>query len=197
MKRNIAAIVLAAGSSSRMGEPKQLLRVGASTLLRRTLEQALASDAAFTVVVLGAQAHAIRRELEQLAIALIENARWSEGIGSSISAGVEAAKDCEAVVIIACDQPHLSAATINRLIAEHESSGKPIVASAYSDTLGVPALFAREFFDELRQLAPDEGAKRLLHEHRHAVAAVSFAEGAVDLDTPADYERFVAKRGSR
>ncbi len=173
-----------------MGEPKQLLRVGASTLVRHTAEQAIAADVAKTIVVLGAEAEAVRAELRDLPVELIENARWSEGMGRSIAAGVESATDCAAVVILTCDQPHVSAAIINRLIAEQEATGKPIVASAYGGTLGVPALFAREFFEALRQLAPNEGAKRLFVEHRKSVSSVDFAEGAVDLDTPPDYERF-------
>lgn len=173
-----------------MGKPKQLLPVGDSTLLRRIVDEAIASDVASTVVVLGAAANALRRELERLPIALLENARWSEGIGTSIAAGVEAAQDADAVIILTCDQPHVSATTINRLIAEHDATGQPIVACAYSDTVGVPALFGRELFARLRQLAPDEGAKRLLGGYRDATATIDFAEGAVDLDTPDDYERF-------
>lgn len=191
MKRKVAAIVLAAGSSRRMGRAKQLLPIRSSTLARRIVEQALASHVVATVVVLGAEADAIRESLAELPISFVENPRWAEGLGTSISAGLAAVQDCDAAVILACDQPHVSAATINRLIAEHEATGRPIVASAYSDTLGVPALFAREVFDELLELAPEEGAKRLLQEHRDSVAAVDFPEGAVDLDTPADYQRFL------
>jgi molybdenum cofactor cytidylyltransferase len=190
LKRNIAALILAAGSSSRMGEPKQMLRFGSSTLLRHIVEEALASDAASTLVVIGAEADAIRREVDQR-VAIVENARWSEGIGTSISAGVEAANDFDAVVILTCDQPHVSAATINCLIAEHESGGKPMVACAYGNTLGVPALFARELFAKLRRLPADEGAKRLLFQDRECVGTIEFGEGAVDLDTAMDYARFL------
>ena len=191
MKRNIAVVVLAAGSSSRMGEPKQLLPLASTTLLRRIVDQALVSDAKMTIVVLGAHGSAIRRELDALPISIIENVRWSGGIGTSIAAGIKAAGDSDAAVIITCDQPHVSAATINRLIAEHDSTGKPIIASAYSNTLGVPAFFAREFFARLQQLPADEGAKRLFHQHRASVATIDFAEGAFDLDTRADYDRFL------
>jgi len=189
LKRNIAALVLAAGSSTRMGSAKQLLQLGDSTLLRHSVQQARASNVTRTIVVLGAEADGARGELTD--VATIENPRWSEGIGTSISAGVAAAMECDAVVILVCDQPHVSTALINRLIDEHTVSRKPIVASRYSDTVGVPALFAREFFDALQQLAPDEGAKRLLHQHRESVAAVDFPKGAIDLDTPQDYERFL------
>ncbi len=187
----IAAVVLAAGSSSRMGEPKQLLRIGAQSLVRRIVEEAVASHVSKTIVVIGSEAGAVRAELSALPISLIENPRWSEGIGTSIAAGVEAANGCDAVVILACDQPDVSAATINSLVAEHHRTQKPIIASAYSDTLGIPALFAREYFAALRELPPEEGAKRVILAHPASVAAVAFAAGAVDLDTRADYARFL------
>ena len=142
--------------------------------------------------MLGAEAERIRAELSDIAVSFVENARWAEGIGTSIAAGVAAVSHWDGIVILACDQPHVSAATINQLIAKHEASGQPIVAASYSETLGVPAFFAREYFSELQQLAPDEGAKRLLLQHCDSIATLEFNEGAVDLDTPGDYERFLA-----
>ena len=177
-----------------MGRPKQLLRLGSRTLLRRTAEEAIASQAGATLVVIGADANLVRNELHGLHVTCVENQRWREGIGTSVSAGVErVARDgspFDAAVLLTCDQPHVSAATIDRLIAEHESSAKPLVASAYAGTLGVPALFTRAYFDALLRLPGDNGAKDILLRHRDDVAVVEFAAGAVDLDTPADYDRF-------
>ncbi|MFN2475069.1 MAG: NTP transferase domain-containing protein, partial [Chthoniobacterales bacterium] len=188
MKPKIAALVLAAGSSSRMRKPKQLLRVGSRSLLRRSAEAATASDVTATVIVIGAEAQAMRKELEGLPLKILENARWTEGVGTSISAGInwlaDQSEPVEGVVIMVCDQPHVSAATINRLIATHSVTGKSIVASGYSGTLGVPALFAREHFDHLKSLPPERGAKRLILSHRETVAVVKFEDGAVDLDRP-------------
>ena len=194
MKRNIAAVVLAAGSSSRMGTAKQLLRVGSRTLLRRSVEEATAAGVGGTFVVVGADAERMRNELRDLPVTLIDNARWPDGIGTSVSAAASLIArqqpEFDALLLMTCDQPHVSAATIERLIAEHQASGKPIAASGYAGTIGVPALFSRAYFDALAQLPSDKGAKDILLRHRDEVAVVEFEPAAVDLDTPADYERF-------
>ena len=200
MKRNIAAVVLAAGSSRRMGTPKQLLRIGSGTLLRRSVEQAIASSVRATFAVIGVNAEQMRDELRQLPMRLVENARFAEGIGTSICAAIETIEretpPFDAVVLLTCDQPNVSAASIDRLIAEHARSGAQLVASAYAETLGVPALFAREYFGALRELPPDKGAKEILMRHRRQVVPVPFEPAAVDLDTPADYEKFTRGRGA-
>ena len=200
MKRNIAAVVLAAGSSSRMGRPKQLLRVGADTLLRHSVEQAIASSVCATFVVIGANAQQMRDELRELPAALVENARFAEGMGTSISAAIQAIErepsPFDAVVLLTCDQPNVSAESIDELIAEHARSAAPLVASAYAGTLGVPALFARDYFSALRELPPETGAKEILMRHRDDVVAVQFEPAAVDIDTPADYEQFTRGSGA-
>ena len=195
MKRNIAAIVLAAGSSSRMGTPKQLLRVGSSTLLRHSVEQAIASNVRATFVVTGAEAERMRNEIEDLPVVLIENPRFAEGIGTSISTAI-AAIECEApafeaVVLLTCDQLHVLASTIDRLITEHEATAAALVAAAYADTIGIPALFAREYFGALRELRSNRGAKEILMRHRDEVVSFEFEAAAVDVDTPGDYERLL------
>ena len=193
MKRNIAAIILAAGPSSRMGAPKQLLRLGSRTLLRRSVEEALASTVSATFVVLGSDAEMMSNEVGDLPVVLVQNCRWPEGIGTSVSAGIARIENhqppFDAAVLMTCDQPHVSAATIDRLIEGHQSSAKPLVASSYAGTLGVPALFARQYFEALLQLPGGNGAKEILLRHRDEVAAIEFEAGALDLDTPADYER--------
>ena len=115
-------------------------------------------------------------------------------MGASISSAVRVVAqqqpDYDAVLLMTCDQPHVSSATIDRLIAEYQASGKAIAASGYVGTIGVPAVFGRAYFAALAQLQPDKGAKEILLRHREDVAVVEFEPGAVDLDTPADYERF-------
>ena len=200
MKHNIAAIVLAAGSSSRMGTPKQLLRVGSGTLLRQSVEQAMASSVRATYVVIGAHAQQMRDELRQLQVSLVENVRFADGIGTSITAAIRAIElepsSFDAVVLLTCDQPNVSAASINALIEEHARSAAPLVASAYAGTLGVPALFARQYFSALRELPPDKGAKEILMRHGDRVVPVRFEPAAADVDTPADYEKFTRERGA-
>lgn len=183
-----------------MGSPKQLLRVGPSTLLRRSVEQAIASSVRDTFVVIGANAEQMREELRGLPVRLVENERFAEGIGTSISAAIQTIERelpaFDAVVLLTCDQPNVSVATIDELIAEHTRSGAALVASAYAETLGVPALFARDYFSVLSELPPDRGAKEILMQHPDEVVAVSSEPAAVDLDTPADYERFTRERGA-
>lgn len=136
----------------------------------------------------------MRVELSDLSVTIIENTGWAAGIGTSIATAarliMQQQPEFTGVVLMTCDQPHVSAATIDRLIAAHEASAKPIAASAYAGTIGVPAVFSRAYFDELAQLRPDKGAKDILLRHPEDVAVVEFEPASVDLDRPADYERF-------
>ena len=183
----VAAIVLAAGGSTRLGQPKQLLEFRGQPLVKRVVEAALAAGCAPVVVVVGEQAAAIRATLRDLPSEIVPNENWREGIGSSIRAGVMALPDCDGFVIAACDQPFVSSELIGKLIRKHHESGQSIVASAYSGTRGVPAFFARRHREELLALPNDQGAKALLARHPAEVATVDFSQGGIDIDTPANY----------
>jgi molybdenum cofactor cytidylyltransferase len=97
--------------------------------------------------------------------------------------------DLETVVIAACDQPFVESSTIAALIAARERTGKPIVASSYANTLGIPALFGRSCFDALLALPDESGAKAIIESQPNDVASIEFPNGAIDIDTPADFER--------
>ncbi len=182
----VAAIVLAAGGSSRLGQPKQLLLFHGESLIRRVVRAAQEARCAPIVVVVGRDREMIARELKDVPVILTPNDRWERGLGTSIRVGVEALPTAaEAVVILACDQPHVDAALLRRLLETHARTGKPIVASGYAETRGIPALFAAAYFTKLRALAEDEGAKKLLHEPNR-VATVPFPAGELDIDTPED-----------
>jgi len=185
----IGAVVLAAGSSSRLGQPKQLLLYQGQTLVRRAAGAALGAGCAPVAVVVGSERTKIADSLHDLEVIILPNESWRRGIGTSIRAGADALKDCDALIILACDQPHVGATLIRQLAARHHETQKPIVASAYAGTLGVPALFARSCFEELFLLGDDEGAKILFSARPNEVAQVDFPEGAVDLDTPGDWAR--------
>jgi molybdenum cofactor cytidylyltransferase len=186
--------VLAAGGSSRLGTPKQLVRWRGRTLLRRAAETALAGAVGPVVVVLGAEAPALRAELDGLAVHVAVNRRWRVGLASSLRAGLRAAMAASgrggpaAVLFVTCDQPYVTPSLLRRL-AQRFRRGAPIVASAYAGTLGVPALFGRACFREILSLEGDMGAKRLLAHHRDDVALVRFARGATDVDRPSDIRK--------
>lgn len=198
---HVAAVILAAGASTRMGAPKQLLRFDGITLLRRTVHAALESSALTRLVVIGAHAALVQAEFAGLPVEPVINANWQQGIGTSIRAAVDAllarpGPRIDAALMMVCDQPHISGEILDRLIEERARSGAAIVASAYAGTAGVPALFSRECFPELLALPPETGARQLLRGFRGrsavAVATVRFDAGSIDLDTPADLARFAA-----
>ena len=193
-------ILLAAGASSRMGKPKQLLEYQGSPLIVRAVNAALASPAWPVVVVLGANAALLRPLLARLPVLIAENTRWPEGMASSLQTGLAQldrfSLSLDGALISVVDQPHFSAAVIAKLFAGL-TPGKTLASARYAGRLGVPALFSRSHFGELRALQGAEGAREILAAHRNEVAAVDFPELAIDLDTPSDYESLLAQKPSR
>src|ERR1041384_940582 len=124
----IGIIVLAAGASSRMGSPKQLLPFRGQTLIRRAAEAALASSCDRVAVVIGSHASQMRRELEDLPVSVVENQNWQTGMSSSIRAGLDDlhVDDLDGALIMLCDQPFVTADILNNLVATHHKTGKPI-----------------------------------------------------------------------
>ena len=189
----IGAIVLAAGGSSRLGVPKQLLEFHGETLVRRATKAALESVCDRVVVVIGNHAQNIRQEIDDLPVALIENENWQSGISSSIRAGLEKLSSQGGIVITLCDQPFVTAALLTELISTHCKTRRPIVASTYGTTRGVPAFFAAELFNELLSLTKDEGARRIIASHPERVATVNFPQGVIDIDTAEDRKRLMSQ----
>jgi molybdenum cofactor cytidylyltransferase len=189
--RSVAAVILAAGASSRYGRPKQLLHYRGRSLLRRAAEAVAGSRCCPIVVILGASATACANELRGLPVHPTESAVWMEGMGGSLRTGIETvcalAPGAAAAVVTLCDQPHVSSQIIDALVQRHRESGAPVVASAYAGTLGVPALFDRSLFGELLALRGDGGARRIIERFRRGVEAVPFPAGIVDIDTPQDF----------
>lgn len=188
----VGAIVLAAGGSARFGQPKQLLEFRGRLLVRRIAEAVLTAGCSPAVAVVGRDGEAVAAALQSLAVELLLNENWKDGVGSSIRVGVAALSDCDAIVIAACDQPHVDAELIRRLIQTQEETHRPIVASAYSGTCGVPALFTRRYRDKLLALPNEHGAKAIINRHSDEVVTVDFPGGAIDIDTPADYRALQA-----
>jgi len=191
---DVGLVLLAAGRSQRMGSPKQLLDVGGSPMLRRAAQSALASRCRPVVVVCGASAATVSRAVADLDVQVVRNADWEQGIGTSIRCGIEAISmsDVDAVVLALADQPLLTAGAFDRLVGTWRSTGVPIVASEYGDTLGVPALFDRSFFADLLALPPDQGCKVLvMRQPAAALGRCPCPEAEIDIDTPDEYARLL------
>ncbi|WP_019949653.1 nucleotidyltransferase family protein [Hymenobacter aerophilus] len=196
-----AIILLAAGASSRLGRPKQLLTYQGQTLLRRAAETAVAAAAGAPVVMVsGAQHEALLPELAGLPLVVEPCPNWAAGPGASIKCGLRLLETlCAAwteVVVMLCDQPHVTPALLRQLTDTRAATGRAIVASRYADTLGVPVLFGLEALPLLRQLPDAAGAGPLLRQHPALVAAVPFPAGAIDVDTEAQYAALLANNAS-
>ena len=184
------AVILAAGASTRMGAPKQLLEHRGRPLVVHAAEAALASSAWPVVVVLGANAEKIRPALAR-PVLVAENPAWSEGMASSLRAGLttlrQFSRALDGTVLALCDQPAFSAEIVAQLVAAHHATGRSIVAARYGGHPGAPALFLREHFSALAALTGEEGARTLINSDPSRVATVDLPALALDLDTPADY----------
>lgn len=191
----IGIILLAAGSSSRMGQSKQLLEIGGEQLLLKSTQVALQSIAEKVIVVLGANESAHRKVIEQLPCEIIVNEDWQLGMGSSLKKGLAEllliAPKLEAVLVMVCDQPLLTSEHLNQIIKKFKLAKSQIVASYYSGSAGVPALFDKSLFEKLLKVEDHAGAKKIIRQHKEVVQTIDFAQGAIDLDTPEDYQTFI------
>jgi len=196
--RDVGAVILAAGASSRFGQPKQLLSFQGESLLRRAVRSALEAGCACVTVVAGEARDRIEIELLGTPAVVAENWEWQRGLGTSVRCGLRhllgSRPEIEAVVLLVCDQPFLDAGVIAALIARQQSSGKPIVASSYAGTFGIPALFHHTCFESLLALPDDSGAKMLIESRSGDVAQIEFEKGAIDIDTPDDFEQVRTER---
>lgn len=195
----VGLIILAAGASTRLGTPKQLLTYGGQSLLFRATKTALASICQPVVIVLGAYAEPLKQEVKDLPVEVVENPNWTEGMSSSIRTGITAinhfSDKIDAAILMLCDQPFVSVDIINNLVETYRVTNQLIIASEYSESLGVPALFSRSLFAELLILKGAEGAKRVITKYSNKVDKIAFSDGAVDIDTPHDYQEFLAMIG--
>jgi molybdenum cofactor cytidylyltransferase len=190
---HVAAVVLAAGASTRLGAAKQLVEFRGVPLVRRAAEAAIAADANPVIVVLGARATEVAGALLDLAGVHLElNERWRDGLASSLVAGVSAVTRldarCDGVLIIAADQPLVDDVAL-RLLVDAFRAGARIVAAAYSGTIGVPAIVGRERFESLLELGGDAGAGSWLRGRIDEVRSVPMPNAEMDIDGAEDVAR--------
>ena len=191
-RRKVGGVLLAAGSSSRLGEPKQLLHYDGRPLITRAAETILSADISPLVIVIGAHAEKIRPVLDGLSVVIVENKSWAEGMGSSLRTGIamleSIAPALDAALIALCDQPHFSRASIDALRAALTGS-RSIAATRHGESAGVPALFCRDYFPALRALTGTQGARNLIAANPAHVACIDLPELAIDIDTATDWAR--------
>ena len=187
-----AAIVLAAGASTRLGQPKQLLQMNGESLLHRTIRAAEEAGCAPIFVVLGFEAERMQRETADLEVRVVINQEWQSGMGSSLRSGMEAlmkeSQLPQKVVLLLSDQPMLSNKILLSLVKKSAETNSLIVASSYTGRLGVPAAFRKELYPDLQKVEGDKGAREVIQLYRDQTASIDFPEGAVDIDTVQDLE---------
>jgi molybdenum cofactor cytidylyltransferase len=185
-------VILAAGSSTRLGQPKQLLEFQGTTLIQHITQIAVNAVKKPVVVILGANSSLIHSQLTHLPVHIVYNPHWSQGMTSSIRKGLSAllcfSPDTEGVIFTVCDQPYITPDLFLEMISVASKSHKPIVACLYNSVLGTPVLFKKEYFDVLLALKDNEGARKILQSHPESVEAVPFPRGIFDVDTMQDYD---------
>lgn len=186
-------VILAAGNSSRLGEPKQLLTYQGKSLIRRITEAGIGAIGEPVIVVTGSNAALVEGALLPLTCYHAYNAGWQEGMSSSIRTGItkllQITPEITGAILAVSDQPFVTSGLLKDLIEKSKTENAGIVACAYGDTVGTPVLFARKYFDELLLLTGAEGAKKLIKKHNSDVGSHPFPLGAVDIDTPEDYQK--------
>jgi len=189
-RTDIEILILAAGSSSRLGQPKQLLQFQGTTLIRRIIQEALNSGVGKVTVVTGHKHTRIADEIADMDISQFYNKEWKEGIGASIRNGLTllTAKNPQlsAVIITMVDQPFVDAAHLKKLADTYDPSRPMIVASAYSGTFGVPVLVDSYYFDKLKALKGDEGGKKIFAAYLDNIVEIPFKIGSIDIDEEKD-----------
>ncbi len=185
-----SVIILAAGSSSRLGRSKQLVEIDGVPLLLKAASTALEAKFTNVVVVLGAHDDQHKKTIMHLHVEIITNTEWERGMGSSMKTGLEfvlkSRPKTNAVVVMVCDQPLLTSAHLAALRDTYKKNSSHIVASRYGNTIGVPALFDQTLFSDMLTIKDAQGAKAIIERHVEYVNTIDWEAGHLDIDTPAD-----------
>lgn len=184
-----AGLLLAAGGSQRLGQPKQLLHYHGQPLVWRAARLLLSLDLPCVSVVTGSSAALVESALDGLPVQRVRNAAWAAGMGSSISCGVRSlGHEPTGVLILLCDQWRLNVADLRRLLGGWKHDISRITFSESGSNNGPPVVFPKSMFRELEKLAPEDGAKQVIRRHSGMADPIQMANAAFDLDTPAHLE---------
>ena len=187
----IAAVILAAGRSTRMGRPKQILPIRGRPMLQEVLGIFRRTRVGRVVVVLGANARKVRHSVDFQQEVVVLNRRFAEGMGSSLRIGLASiGDDADAVIVALGDQPLLSPATVNRVIEAYLNSRARVVVPVFNGRRGHPDLFDKVLFPQIMNVQGDAGAREVVEKCRRGLLEVAVEDEGVlvDIDTPADYE---------
>lgn len=189
-KTVIEILILAAGASRRLGEPKQLVKYQGTSLIRRIAEASIKAEIGNVTVVTGFQAEAIVHEIRDLNVNTFYNKDWEEGIGASIRNGLKHVlnkqPDTNAMLIAMADQPFVTTQHLQKIANAYDPSRPMIIASAYTGTFGVPVLVDNYYFDKLMELKGDEGGKKIFVQYLKNIVEIPFIEGSIDIDHQED-----------
>lgn len=194
---NIAIVILAAGASTRMGSPKQLLRWGDNILLMHAVNEAEKSKANEVFVILGANHEKITDKVKPSTATILINNDWELGLGSSIAYGVlhlqNSNKLYDGILLMLADQPKVDTNYLNSIIKKFKVGRKQIIATTYDTQFGVPAVFDQIYFKELSKLTGDKGAKNIIEENLAYLTTSSPKSKLIDIDTKEAYDKLYSK----
>ena len=188
----IEIMIMAAGASTRLGQPKQLIKYQGETLIRRIATVALSTEIGHVSIVTGYDHKNIEKQVSDLDVTIIYNEEWEEGLGSSIRNGIkvilEKEPETNAILLTMVDQPYVDGTHLKKLANAYDPTRPMIIASAYSSTFGVPVLFDSHYFDEMTQLKGDEGGKKVFVNYLKNIVEIPFVKGAFDIDEKKDLQ---------
>jgi len=192
----IAAVILSAGESSRMGRPKALLPIDGQTFIEKIVGALRQAGLENIVVILGHNAEAMRQKIAHLPVTLVVNPDYKAGQLSSLQVAVRhlaTDENCRAMLVHLVDHPYIDAGLVNLLIRRFEDSGKPIAVPRFHGKRGHPVIFARSLFDELLNAPIDQGAKAVVNAHRNETLEIDTEDEGItlDIDTPELYRQHV------
>ena len=196
-QHNLGGVLLAAGGSSRLGRPKQLLSIEGEILVVRMARLLIDLVPGSVVVVTGSSSQAVENQISGLPLQIVHNSRWEEGMAGSLAAGVEnLSGEIEGVLIMLCDQWRVGLTELQELVQTWKTDISRIVAAYWNDdggrVIGPPVIFPKTLFEELTSLQGDRGARSVIEKHRDDVSFVAIKNARFDLDEPADLEEFLA-----
>jgi molybdenum cofactor cytidylyltransferase len=192
--KNSSILILAAGNSSRLGSPKQLLMFENQNLLQRTIDAACESSVDNVFLILGAYSDQILENIDLHRSIAVENKHWNFGMGNSLKFGLIKSNEItknQCVIVAVSDQPYISSTLFNELLKSYYQSHKKLVACSYGQTVGVPVLFDSKYFDQIKALKDEEGAKIILLSHLSEAEIIPFQLGHIDIDTSEDYQNLI------